>query len=124
VHADDGGEETPGHDEAVADFPDLPADGNDELPSKEVHRGRERASQPERLPEPVEPIEEPAPALEAQAPAHEEPPAVKEAPAPRRRTESSEPRLERIVVSTADGSQPASEEAPARKGWWQRKLGG
>jgi ribonuclease E len=45
----------------------------------------------------------------------------------RRRTGSSEPRLERIVVgeqlevSTEDTS---ASSAPVRKGWWQRKLGG
>jgi ribonuclease E len=49
------------------------------------------------------------------------------APVRRRRTGSSEPRLERIVVgeqlevSTEDAS---ASSAPVRKGWWQRKLGG
>jgi ribonuclease E len=48
-------------------------------------------------------------------------------PVRRRRTGSSEPRLERIVVgeqlevSTEDAS---ASSAPVRKGWWQRKLGG
>jgi ribonuclease E len=53
-----------------------------------------------------------------------------EAPAPapaRRRAESSEPRLERIVVSSDATAAVEGEETgsqPARKGWWQRKLGG
>jgi ribonuclease E len=66
-------------------------------------------------------------------PAKEAPsgPAVeaKPPPAPRRRSGSSEPRLERIVVGPQDGGEAAREDAtapgaPARKGWWQRKLGG
>jgi len=64
-------------------------------------------------------------------PAKEAPsaPAVEAKPAPRRRSGSSEPRLERIVVGPADGGEAAREDgtapgAPARKGWWQRKLGG
>ena len=65
-----------------------------------------------------------APAGEAE-PAHETP-----APAPRRSTASSEPRLERIVIGEQSETEAVAEEdasaaaAPARKGWWQRKLGG
>jgi ribonuclease E len=105
-----GGETTSGHREAIADFPNLPADGNEELPAREVHRAQE-APQPRK--------EVAAAAVVRQA----EP----AAPPPRRRTGSSEPRLERIVVgqplevSTEDA---AASNAPARKGWWQRKLGG
>jgi ribonuclease E len=86
----------------------LPADGNEELPAREVHRA-------EYAPEPRKEI--PVATVRAAEPA---------AP-PRRRTSSSEPRLERIVVgqqlevSTEDAS---ASTAPARKGWWQRKLGG
>ncbi len=48
----------------------------------------------------------------------------------RRRAGSSEPRIERIVVGEAgeasSAADVAAEEsgAPARKGWWQRRLGG
>jgi len=114
--ADDDG--TPGHVEAIADFPNLSADGDQELPAKEVRRDEPEPRAPEPKHDPVE--AEPAPtASEAAAP-------VK---APRRRTESSEPRLERILVNQPDGAQEVAEEssdssAPARKGWWQRKLGG
>jgi hypothetical protein len=93
-----------GRHEAIADFPNLPADGNEDLPAKEVRR------------------ESPAPATaeEMHRESHPEPEAVPP-PAPRRRTgsSSSEPKLERIVV----GEQAAEEAAssPARKGWWQRK---
>jgi len=51
------------------------------------------------------------------------------APAPRRTATSSEPRLERIVIGQQNEAEVVTEEAstssaPARKGWWQRKLGG
>jgi ribonuclease E len=103
-----GGESTSGHREAIADFPNLPADGNEELPAREVHRAEE-VTKPRK--------DVPAAAVQEAEPA---------APT-RRRTGSSEPRLERIVVgqqlevSTEDAS---ASNAPARKGWWQRKLGG
>jgi hypothetical protein len=48
---------------------------------------------------------------------------------PRRRNSTSEPRLERIVVGgqvEADAPPvvaPDEGGQPARKGWWQRKLG-
>ena len=48
----------------------------------------------------------------------------------RHRGGSGEPRLERIVVGQAKnddagtGAAPAESSAPARKGWWQRRLGG
>jgi len=56
-----------------------------------------------------------------------------EVPAPKRsrpRAGASEPRLERIVVGEASEQPPAYDTAqeetaqPARKGWWQRRLGG
>ena len=103
-----GSEGTSGHREAIADFPNLPSDGNQELPAREVHRADE-ASRP-RTDVPAAAVREAEPAAPA-----------------RRRTGSSEPRLERIVVgqqvevSTEDAS---ASSAPARKGWWQRKLGG
>jgi len=78
--------------------------------------------------------EEPAAHEEAPAAANSEPqPAAADtpapAPAPRRRTGSSEPRLERIVIGQTSEAEVVTEEAsaaaaPARKGWWQRKLGG
>jgi ribonuclease E len=48
----------------------------------------------------------------------------------RQRTGAGEPRLERIVVGGADegeaapGAAPEESAAPARKGWWQRRLSG
>ena len=104
-----GGESTPGHREAIADFPNLPSDGNEELPAREVHRD-EVVSKPRK--------EVPAAAVREAEPA---------APPARRRTGSSEPRLERIVVGQPleESTEEASaSSAPARKGWWQRKLGG
>jgi ribonuclease E len=119
----DASEVTPGHAEAIADFPNLPPDGSDDLPAKEVRESRRearptRAARSERAEQPAVESAPPA-AIEAPEPA----------PAPRRRqTESSEPRLERIVVGQPDSEQPSAEDAsssaPARKGWWQRKLGG
>ena len=102
-------EGTSGHREAIADFPNLPSDGN------------RRASR-----------QGGASCRRSIAAAHGRPSCggargrARRA-APRRRTGSSEPRLERIVVgqqvevSTEDAS---ASSAPARKGWWQRKLGG
>jgi ribonuclease E len=62
-------------------------------------------------------------------------PATSDSKAPprrsRQRTTASEPRIERIVVGgeageTATDGEVATEDptAPARKGWWQRRLGG
>jgi ribonuclease E len=45
----------------------------------------------------------------------------------RSRTTPSEPKLERIVVGKEEAAAPEPEEdtsAPARRGWWQRRLGG
>jgi hypothetical protein len=42
-----------------------------------------------------------------------------------RQAATAEPKLERVVVSPDQtGSEPASEDAPKRGGWWQRRLGG
>ena len=43
-----GGEATSGHREAIADFPNLPADGNEVLPAREVHRAQDEASRPRK----------------------------------------------------------------------------
>jgi len=56
-------------------------------------------------------------------------------PAPRRRARhragAGEPRLERVVVGPAEANDDAAADTqneesalPARKGWWQRRLGG
>jgi ribonuclease E len=104
-------EVTSGHREAVVDFPALHADGNEVLPAKEVRRPRHEAH----------PVKDAAP------PAAEAEPAAAP-PAPRRRTGSSEPRVERIVVGQPQGEavteDASASSAPVRKGWWQRKLGG
>jgi ribonuclease E len=57
-----------------------------------------------------------------------ETPTVAEA-APRRRGAdpvASEPKIERVVVTPdqAAATADAAAEQPARKGWWQRRLGG
>jgi ribonuclease E len=59
-------------------------------------------------------------------------PAVPSAPEPaaprraRHKAGASEPRLERIVVGEESASNAQADESaqPARKGWWQRRLGG
>lgn len=71
---------------------------------------------------------EPAP-VAAAAPAPSAPPAAPAVaePKPRRvASTSSEPVLERVVVTPhagAEASQADTEAKPVRKGWWQRKLG-
>jgi ribonuclease E len=50
-------------------------------------------------------------------------------PAPRRRSSepvASEPKIERVVVTPdqASGAAETAAEQPARRGWWQRRLGG
>ncbi|WP_072395106.1 ribonuclease E/G [Hyphomicrobium sp. CS1GBMeth3] len=37
---------------------------------------------------------------------------------------STEPKLERVVVSPDSGATEASGEEPVKRGWWQRRLGG
>jgi ribonuclease E len=104
AESEDGGDDmNAGRHEAIADFPNLPADGNEDLPAKEVRR--DRPAPPAAA---EEAYREPAPQPEAAPP-----------PAPRRRSGSSEPKLERIV----GGEQVAEEtsSSPTRKGWWQRK---
>ena len=92
-------------------FAETHAGNNGEVhPAKEVHQARDDVHPAKEAPS--------GPAVEAKTP-----------PAPRRRSGSSEPRLERIVVGPQDGGEAAREDAtasgaPARKGWWQRKLGG
>lgn len=56
--------------------------------------------------------------------ASEAPVAVKSRPA-RARTEpvASEPVIERIVVGPEAIEQPAQDEQPVRRGWWQRRFG-
>jgi ribonuclease E len=92
-----------GRHEAIADFPNLPADGNENRPAKEMRR---ESRTPEAAAEVTR--REPAPEPEAAPP-----------PAPRRRSGSSEPKLERIVVGEQVPEESAS--SPTRKGWWQRK---
>ncbi|KAB2940657.1 MAG: ribonuclease E/G [Hyphomicrobium sp.] len=117
-----GAADMPGHVEAIADFPNLPADGNEVLPAKEVHHSQAERS-PTKEAHHVAAEELPAKEAPSAAVATEEPRAA------RRRASSSEPRLERIVVGQPNGGEPVAEDAsasnaPARKGWWQRKLGG
>jgi ribonuclease E len=71
--------------------------------------------------------ERPSPEARSESAEKRSEPAPAEA-APRRRHEgSSEPRIERIVVGEARAEETetgAAEDAPARKGWWQRRLSG
>ncbi|MEO8419692.1 MAG: ribonuclease E/G [Hyphomicrobium sp.] len=95
---------------AETEFADARADSSEAPPAKEARRPRR----------------EPHPAKEVPPAAEAEPAA---APSPRRRSGSSEPRLERIVVGQEQGGDAVTEDvsassAPVRKGWWQRKLGG
>ncbi len=105
---------------AEAEFTDARADGNEVLPAKEVRRPRREPQAAKEAPAAKE-------ASAAVAEAAEAEPAA--APSPRRRSGSSEPRLERIVVGQEPGGEVVAEDvsassAPVRKGWWQRKLGG
>jgi ribonuclease E len=94
---------------------------------------------PETRPARATPPAEPAAAPSDQAAARGETKAVAadapepsevKAATPRRsrvREGASEPRLERIVVGQSDAPTGEPEEdtsAPARRGWWQRRLGG
>jgi hypothetical protein len=90
-----------GRHEAIADFPDLPSDGNVELPAKEVRR------------------DSPPPAVAAEAQPASEPEAAPPPPTRRRSGTSSEPKLERIVAGEQVTEE--AEASPARKGWWNRK---
>ncbi len=116
------GEDTPGHVDAIADFPNLPSDASEVLPAKEVRRD-ESERRPAREARHAETNESSAKEVPGAAVAMEEP------RAPRRRATSSEPRLERVVIGQPPGAETVTEEAttsnaPVRKGWWQRKLGG
>ena len=108
---------------------EVPAERSASQP--EAHARAERPQ--ERSPE----CPRPAPEAEPSRPTsrHVEPSeaATGEAAADKRtrhRGGSSEPRLERIVVGQAKNDDagtaaaPAESSAPARKGWWQRRLGG
>ena len=66
---------------------------------------------------------EPAPVADPAPAAPEEPAAATPA---RRRHEvgSSEPRMERVVVGSAEAAPAEEAPLPQRKGWWQRKFGG
>jgi ribonuclease E len=107
-------------------------------PQPEASSHAEKGSPPSHKPKP-EPVPEPVLAGEgtygdakAEAMAETAKPAAEEV-APKRarhRAGASEPRIERIVVGK-NGEEDAPSDvvteepaAPARKGWWQRRLGG
>jgi ribonuclease E len=131
ANAQDGGAEPPASGEDQPAYFVRAEGSNDEPPRVEAESPRRR-----RTPEPqfaeahaggsgeVHPAKE----TPSKDPAAD---SVKPEAAPRsRRTSSSEPRLERIVVGQSGGEPAATEDAvasssqPTRKGWWQRKLGG
>ena len=77
-------------------------------PTRAAPEAEAKADEPAPAPEPVAKMSEPA------------------EPKPRRTTSSStEPVLERVVVSGTSASSPGEPEAakPTRRGWWQKKLG-
>jgi ribonuclease E len=103
-------------------------------PERSHERSRERTHEraPERSPERAQTVAEAEP---SQPPPRNSEPSEAAAGEPvaekrtRHRGSSSEPRIERIVVGQANddagsGAAPAEPSAPARKGWWQRRLGG
>ena len=103
-------------------------------PERSHERSHERTREwtPERSPERPQTVAEAEPSQPP--PRHSEPSeAAAGEPVAEKRTRhrgsSSEPRIERIVVGQANddagsGAAPAEPSAPARKGWWQRRLGG
>ena len=108
---------------------EVPAERSASQPEAHARAERPQERSPERP--------RPAPEAEPSRPTsrHVEPSeaATGEAAADKRtrhRGGSSEPRLERIVVGQAKNDDagtaaaPAESSAPARKGWWQRRLGG
>jgi len=101
-------------------------------PSPKADRPEPAAPEHEPEPEPTATAAAPEPEAKPDVVAEKAEPAA-EAP-PRKRTRAragaSEPRLERIVVGQAE-KEPAAEaeqeedsSQPARRGWWQRRLGG
>jgi len=111
--------------------------------SKAPYAPRPRRREPRHAPEPaaaMEPVKSPSaePEAAAEAPAESPREAAAAKPASRHRqraaTEPSEPRIERVVVTATghkDDAAPAAEAdaaaaaaQPARKGWWQRRIGG
>jgi ribonuclease E len=93
-------------------------------------RPQRTGSRPARHAPAIEPAVAPEPEAAPVASARDvapEPPAP--VPEPRRRQGepvASEPRIERVVVAPDQSAAAAAEtsERPARRGWWQRRLGG
>ena len=102
-----------------------------EQPEKPKSKSKAKP-EPEAAPVEEAAVEETAAEPLKEAPASAE--ADEPAPAPKRgrpRAGASEPRLERVVISQskeesvgADTEAAVDEQTPARKGWWQRRLGG
>jgi ribonuclease E len=108
----------PSDDEGLAADLDAPID----IAPQHIH---ERASRPApAVEEAVIPETTPAASERDAAPEQAAP-----VPEPRRRQSeptASEPRIERVVVTPDQAAAAAAEtsERPARRGWWQRRLGG
>ena len=72
-------------------------------------------------------VEAPVHAPTVHTPAPAEPVAAVVEPKPRRASTSSEPVLERVVVTPHTGSEAHATDTdapkPSRRGWWQKKLG-
>ena len=110
--AEDAADVTPSEAEAAAEADEAPA------PTK----SRRSAGSAQAEKEKVESVEE-ASEKAAAAPAADDSIVARV----RARSEaSSEPKLERVVVSPGEASaaEVNTEEPPARRGWWQRRLGG
>jgi ribonuclease E len=83
-----------------------------EAPAIEVAGSVSAAPQPARAPKPAEEVPEDTVLARVRA----------------RQASITEPKLERVVVSPDQAAEPAQGEGgsdqPARRGWWQRRLGG
>jgi ribonuclease E len=105
-----------------------PSAPQDRAPTRSAHR-EPRRSEPAREATAVrEAVVEPAGHKPAERPAAK---STEETPRPRRARSSDasapvEPKLERVVVTPDQtvGAESDGSSEPARRGWWQRRLGG
>ena len=106
-----------------------PSAQQDRAPARSAHREPRRSEPAAEAAAVREAVVEPA----GHQPAAERPAAksTEEAPRPRRARSSDasatvEPKLERVVVTPDQtvGAESDGSSEPARRGWWQRRLGG
>ncbi len=127
-HSSEPAEASPSRDADIA--PEPARNGADTAQEKVRAPRRQSKSAPAHASEEIHDKPHPEPEPVAQdAPVTAEPVAPKRS---RHRAGASEPRIERIVVGSKAGDSAAAGDvatedtaaAPARKGWWQRRLGG